>query len=57
MKKETRGGKRSGSGRPKIPDKKQTINLYLRKSTIDFHGGKIELINKITKKFEVKPKK
>lgn len=57
MKKETRGGKRSGSGRPKIPDKKQTINLYLRKSTIDFHGGKIELINKIIKKFEVKPKK
>lgn len=41
--KDKRGGKREGAGRPKVKDKKKTVMLYIRKSTIKFHGGEEKL--------------
>ena len=41
IKKENRGGSRTGAGRKKISDKKISINIFPRKSVIEkFHGEK-----------------
>ena len=39
MKKETRGGKRTGAGRKPSTDKKQTVCLYIETSKIEKAGG------------------
>ena len=39
MKKETRGGKRTGAGRKPSPDKKLTVSLYIETSKIEKAGG------------------
>lgn len=37
--KKSRGGKRAGSGRKPLADKKYQLSLYIEKSKIDKHGG------------------
>lgn len=39
-KKKKHGGKRSGSGRPSIEDKKITLTIYPRQSQVEKVGGK-----------------
>jgi len=39
MRKKTHGGKRPGSGRPSIKDKKVTLTIYPRKSSVEAVGG------------------
>lgn len=39
MKKKLHGGKRSGSGRPSVNDKKITLTIYPRQSDVDRVGG------------------
>ncbi len=47
MKKNTHGGKRKMAGRKKIKDKKSQINLFIRQSKIEKHGGKEDLKQEI----------
>jgi hypothetical protein len=47
MKKETRGGKRSNSGRKPVKDKKTQLSVYIRQSTIDLNGGAEEIKKQI----------
>ncbi len=51
--KETRGGKRKGAGRPPIADKKKTVMLYVRKSVIEFHKGEKSLKEFIHKTIQI----
>jgi hypothetical protein len=46
---ETRGGKREGSGRKPLLDKKQTITIYVETSKVDEFGGKENLKRELYK--------
>jgi len=41
------GGKRKGSGRKPVTDKKQPVTVYIRQSTITLHGGKDKVRDKL----------
>lgn len=41
------GGKRQGSGRKPVADKKQAVFLYIQKSVIEKNGGTTELKRKL----------
>jgi hypothetical protein len=42
-----KGGRRKGSGRKPVADKREQVSLYIRKSIIISQGGKDEVKRKI----------
>ena len=52
IKKTTKGGRRSNSGRKPIADKKMQVWLFIRQSVIEKHGGKDALKLKIEQSIE-----
>ena len=58
-KKENRGGKRAGAGRPKLSDgeTKIQIDLYFKEKDVEILGGKESVKELLIKKFEISLKK